>query len=54
MAWPAGADSIEFRAFTADIEKFTSATGWNPLINLKEGILLISSELLKRDTKHND
>jgi nucleoside-diphosphate-sugar epimerase len=54
VAWPAGADSIEFRAFTADIEKFTSATGWNPLINLKEGILLISSELLKRDTKHND
>ncbi len=49
VAWPAGVASIEFREFTADIEKYIIATGWNPLINLKEGIPLIISELLKRN-----
>jgi len=47
--WPAGVDSIEFREFTADIEKYTTATGWIPEINLEQGIALLVAELLKRD-----
>jgi len=48
-AWPAGIASIEFRQFTADIEKYTTATGWKPEINLEQGIALLVAELLKRD-----
>jgi len=54
VAWPVGTDSIEFREFRADIEKYTIATGWNPLINLKEGIPQIISEFLKKNNKYND
>ncbi len=54
VAWPAGASSIEFREFMADIEKYASATGWNPRINLKEGIVMIITEFLKRGNKHDD
>jgi UDP-glucose 4-epimerase len=54
VAWPADAASIEFREFTADIEKYKTATGWNPFINLKEGIALIITECLKRGNSHVD
>ena len=48
-AWPAGVASIEFRQFTAVIEKYTTATGWKPEINLEQGIAFLVAELLKRD-----
>jgi nucleoside-diphosphate-sugar epimerase len=54
VAWPAGAASIEFREFTADIEKYTTATGWNPLFNLEEGIALQITECLKRGNSHDE
>ena len=54
VAWPAGTASIELREFTADIEKYTTATGWNPLFNLEEGIALIITECLKRGNRHDD
>ena len=54
VAWPTGAASIEFRDFAADIEKFTTATGWNPRINFKEGIALTINDFLKMNKKRDD
>ena len=54
VEWPTGVASIEFREFTADIKKYTNATGWKPLISLREGIALLVTEFTKRGYKHDE
>ena len=54
VAWPTGVVSIDQREFTADIEKYTTATGWRPTVNLKMGIASLIAELTKRGYKHDD
>lgn len=49
MEWPKGLASIEFRHFTANIEKYKTATGWRPQINLNDGI----SKLIEASLKSN-
>ncbi len=48
IAWPAEADSIEFREFTADISKYIAATNWSPKININEGIALLITDSIKK------
>ena len=38
VEWPEGFASIEFRHFIANIEKYKTATGWRPQININDGI----------------
>lgn len=47
MEWPEGVASIEFRNFTANIEKYKTATGWSPQINLNDGISKLIASSLK-------
>ena len=54
IEWPPSVASIEFRNFTANITKYTKATGWNPTVNLKEGIATMITELTKRGYKHDE
>ena len=53
VEWPKGVATIEFRKFTAGIEKYATSTGWKPLVSLKEGIELVVTEFLKRADKHH-
>jgi UDP-glucose 4-epimerase len=39
IPWPNGMNSIEFRNFIADIDKFRSLTGWKPETTLRDGII---------------
>ena len=48
VVWPNAAASIEFRQFTADIDKYTMATGWKPQVDIKDGISLLLYELAHR------
>jgi nucleoside-diphosphate-sugar epimerase len=41
VSWPEGIAQIEFRTFTADIARYTGATGWKPLVNLEDGIAML-------------
>jgi nucleoside-diphosphate-sugar epimerase len=54
VEWPTGVASIEFREFTADIKKYTNATGWKPLVNLRDGIALLVTEFTRRGYKHDE
>lgn len=36
--WPAGADPIEFRNYTADVRRLADACGWRPQVTLADGI----------------
>ena len=36
--WPQDADPIEFRNFVADTTSFRNSAGWQPIINLNEGV----------------
>lgn len=54
VEWPTDVASIEFREFTADIKKYTNATGWKPLVNLREGIALLVTEFTRRGYKHDE
>jgi nucleoside-diphosphate-sugar epimerase len=46
--WPSGADLIEFRNYTADINLYSKATGWKPHTSLREGISRLVDEYVKR------
>ena len=46
--WPDGTDSIDLRNFTAEINKFTNATGWKPIVNLRDGVELAIMEFLEK------
>jgi UDP-glucose 4-epimerase len=52
VPWPDSAAPIEFRNFVADTSKFINATGWKPLVSIKEGINLLVNELLKRECSY--
>jgi nucleoside-diphosphate-sugar epimerase len=54
IKWPADTASIEHRKFTADIKKYKTVTGWNPRIDLNEGIGLMVNEFLKRVNKYDN
>jgi nucleoside-diphosphate-sugar epimerase len=38
VPWPAHAERIEFRNYTADVGALRTATGWRPLVSLADGI----------------
>ena len=38
ISWPEGVAPIEFRTFTADIDKYIGVTGWKPVVNISDGI----------------
>ena len=38
IPWPEGTDQIEFRNFTAAIDRISSACGWSPTVSLIEGV----------------
>lgn len=45
VAWPAGTDEIEFRNFIADVRALSEATGWQPRVQLEEGIDALIADL---------
>jgi nucleoside-diphosphate-sugar epimerase len=45
--WPIEASAIESRNFIADIERFSTITGWKPLISFNEGLDKLIFELVK-------
>jgi nucleoside-diphosphate-sugar epimerase len=48
VPWPANSDRIEFRHFTARIDRIHAACGWQPTVPLAEGIDLLISALIAR------
>lgn len=54
VAWPSDASPIEFREFTGHIGKFKTATGWNPYVNLNDGIALMINEFIKNVNKYEN
>jgi len=38
VPWPEGADPIELRHFTANIDRMRSACGWEPMVTLADGV----------------
>lgn len=53
VSWPEGVAPIEFRTFTADIDKYTVLTGWKPVVNLEDGITLLISGGIERERLKN-
>ena len=47
IPWPEGVNPIEKRNFVASIDKFKKFTGWEPTINLDEGIYRLVSFYMK-------
>ena len=47
IPWPENVSPIELREFIANIDKFSTATGWKPLINLEQGISRLLLEYKK-------
>ena len=48
VPWPVDADPIEFRNFVADTASFASAAGWQPAVELNEGIGRMISSMAER------
>lgn len=53
VPWPESSALIELRQFVADIEKFKKSTGWNPRVNIEQGVLLMLNQLSKRENKYD-
>ena len=47
--WPSGTSSIDSREFVADISSFISATNWQPVIKLDEGIALLIADFINKE-----
>ncbi|MEI8033245.1 MAG: NAD-dependent epimerase/dehydratase family protein [Chlorobiaceae bacterium] len=43
---PSGTDPIEFRNFIAQNEKFSRATGWEPLVSIEDGVNMLMLKYL--------
>jgi nucleoside-diphosphate-sugar epimerase len=50
--WPPAADPIEFRNFTANIDRMAAACGWKPAVSLETGVTRLIDHLLRTAAVH--